>query len=476
MNSSSTMSRDHHVPYAAASVLVVLDANNKDITAAPLYWALGNVVRKGDYLKIFGIITTSTAKNTLGLGRGGDEIDYRNRSMQQLQNQVNIKKQALNSIPHVTEWCEKAGVKLEIDVKAGLQAKVIAVDEAKAMGAYHVILDSNMKKDKKYFVDNLTCFVSRLKNSGGVDTIRTFTMSVMDSASSNPTSKASTLDTSASTEFGHNTIRSSSSTSSASFDLLTCDSSEDLNQFSTQDSETLSWPRTDHDSSPILDKPLESHNSQADFQNKVGMIRSTSLTRAINLEPGLRVINPVLRPVKTSVDTIAAGESAGPTPVVTLWLASQASNSDGVVNINPENHRYTASPTVSLLHPPSGLKTVSSERDLRRGGQGTQASGSPRFIHGGAGSFSHNSRSLQAIKNQVQADNMKMDMYWPILEWADCRRSSRLKTTSQTSNLGGGSNLNIKAVSNLLASVRRRHIASYTSSSSLLYNDMVDSD
>ncbi len=119
---------------------------------------------------------------------------------------------------------------------------------------------------------------------------------------------------------------------------------------------------------------------------------------------------------------------------------------------------------------------MSSERDLRRGGQGIQASGSPRFIHGGAGSFSHNSRSLQAIKNQVQADNMKMDMYWPILEWADCRHSSKLKTTSQTSNLGGGSNLNIKAVSNLLASVRRRHIASYTSSSSLLYNDMVDSD
>jgi hypothetical protein len=32
--------------------------------------------------------------------------------MQQLQNQVNIKKQALNSIPHVTEWCEKAGVNM----------------------------------------------------------------------------------------------------------------------------------------------------------------------------------------------------------------------------------------------------------------------------------------------------------------------------------------------------------------------------
>jgi hypothetical protein len=31
-----------------------------------------------------------------------------------------------------------------------------------------------MKKDKKYFVDNLTCFVTRVKNSGGVDCIRSF--------------------------------------------------------------------------------------------------------------------------------------------------------------------------------------------------------------------------------------------------------------------------------------------------------------
>lgn len=34
-----------------------------------------------------------------------------------------------------------------------------------------------MKKDKKYFVDNLTCFVTRVKNSGGVDSIRSFAIS-----------------------------------------------------------------------------------------------------------------------------------------------------------------------------------------------------------------------------------------------------------------------------------------------------------
>lgn len=32
-------------------------------------------------------------------------------------------------------------VKLEIDVKAGYATKLIIVDEAKAIGAYHVVLD-----------------------------------------------------------------------------------------------------------------------------------------------------------------------------------------------------------------------------------------------------------------------------------------------------------------------------------------------
>jgi hypothetical protein len=35
----------------------------------------------------------------------------------------------------------------------------------------------SMKNDRKYFVDNLTCFVSRARNSGGVDTIRSFSVS-----------------------------------------------------------------------------------------------------------------------------------------------------------------------------------------------------------------------------------------------------------------------------------------------------------
>ena len=37
--------------------------------------------------------------------------------------------------------------------------------------------DRTMKKDRKYFIDNLTCFVTRVRNSGGVDSVRSFAIS-----------------------------------------------------------------------------------------------------------------------------------------------------------------------------------------------------------------------------------------------------------------------------------------------------------
>ena len=58
-----------------------------------------------------------------------------------LQHELSEKRNSLENIPHVKEWCEKAGVNLELDVKAEYVSKVIIVDQAKAIGAYHVVLD-----------------------------------------------------------------------------------------------------------------------------------------------------------------------------------------------------------------------------------------------------------------------------------------------------------------------------------------------
>lgn len=42
---------------------------------------------------------------------------------------------------HSPRHCVALQVNMQVDVKAGYQVKMIIVDEAKAIGAYHVVLD-----------------------------------------------------------------------------------------------------------------------------------------------------------------------------------------------------------------------------------------------------------------------------------------------------------------------------------------------
>lgn len=53
---------------------------------------------------------------------------------------------------------------------------VMDVDEFWVMLVF-VVLCRTMKKEKKYYIDNLTCFVTRMRASGGVDSIRSFALS-----------------------------------------------------------------------------------------------------------------------------------------------------------------------------------------------------------------------------------------------------------------------------------------------------------
>ncbi|KAG0613602.1 hypothetical protein M758_6G114900 [Ceratodon purpureus] len=168
-------------------VLVVLDVN-KDICTQALNWALGHVVRKGDALRLVGVL--SHVLNPMGYKCRLDENSWLGANRRILENELGAKRHMLCNIDDLGRSCENAGVQLVVEVKPGLHPKMIVVEEAKKHGAYHVILDRSMKKDRKYFIDNLTCFVTRVRNSGGVDSVRSFAISkplmpVVPSVSSN---------------------------------------------------------------------------------------------------------------------------------------------------------------------------------------------------------------------------------------------------------------------------------------------------
>lgn len=170
----SMPSQQQQPPAPQGVVLVVLDVN-KEISTQALNWALSHVARKGDALRLVGVL--SHVLNPMGYKCRLDENSWLGANRRILENELAIKRHMLCNIEDLGRCCESVGVQLVVEVKPGLHPKMIVVEEAKKHGAYHVILDKSMKKDRKYFIDNLTCFVTRVRNSGGVDSVRSFAIS-----------------------------------------------------------------------------------------------------------------------------------------------------------------------------------------------------------------------------------------------------------------------------------------------------------
>ncbi|CAM6027924.1 unnamed protein product [Sphagnum balticum] len=295
------------------SVLVVINAT-KDISPAPVYWAIGNVVRKGDALKILGIITHVT--NPFGIKSRIDENSWIGTNVGVLQNEIALKKAALEEIPYTMEWCEKAGVNLEIDVKGSVHPKLTVVDEAKAIGAYHVVLDSTMKKDSKYFVEHLTCFVSRTRNSGGVDTIRSFSISkqLPPIIPSSPSTNVKTMTLGNTLHSSSNNLHQlGSATSTTSFELSGGgggggDSSE--SEIYTQGSETFSYPTTGESIDNKVPEVLAENGYKMKlFDLDIATSQKTNFDQSTEAEGvGYKFIDPLRKPAMRkwlNEDTVA---------------------------------------------------------------------------------------------------------------------------------------------------------------------------
>ncbi|XP_059312340.1 probable serine/threonine-protein kinase PBL5 isoform X2 [Lycium ferocissimum] len=68
--------------------------------------------------------------------------------------------------------CEVQKVKFHIEVQAGNSRKVVAVIAIKRLGATWIILDREMKKEKRYFMDKLSCGISKLKSDNSMEDVR----------------------------------------------------------------------------------------------------------------------------------------------------------------------------------------------------------------------------------------------------------------------------------------------------------------
>ena len=163
-------------------VMVAFDANVKEMSHGAIIWALQNVLNRGDVLALVGIL--DCVKGPLGLRTPIGDHAWIKANRKVVEEEVKLKKQTIRSIPGLDYRCQEAGVKLIVDVKAFHRPEVMVIAEAINLEASHVVLDKSLKnKNRKYYLENSACPVTRMRRNGGVDTIILLQAESMESSS-----------------------------------------------------------------------------------------------------------------------------------------------------------------------------------------------------------------------------------------------------------------------------------------------------
>ncbi|XP_058078978.1 uncharacterized protein LOC131227240 [Magnolia sinica] len=168
---------------AAKRVVVIQDAS-RNISSIAIKWILkGLQLKPGDTLILLGVLhqvnTPSAfhfmgAKNLLGCkGISSNPIVGVNKTI--IKEAVESKMEEYDNSTDVAEirmLYETNQVEFNVKVVAAASPKMVALDIVKMSRATWIILDRRMKKDKKYFLEGLTCGISRMKRDDIVVELR----------------------------------------------------------------------------------------------------------------------------------------------------------------------------------------------------------------------------------------------------------------------------------------------------------------
>ncbi|XP_071909477.1 probable serine/threonine-protein kinase PBL21 isoform X1 [Coffea arabica] len=168
---------------AAQKILVIQDASVEPCGIETVTFALRNFPLKiGDKIRLLRIIqpfrTEATCSSTgcMLLARNKSKLHSsatHRKKQNDMMKEIQSQKESLNSakITEVRMLAEQKQVELELAVDVG-SLKEIAVDTAKKFEATMVILDRHLKKFQKYFLDNLSCGILRIKRDNSIKYMR----------------------------------------------------------------------------------------------------------------------------------------------------------------------------------------------------------------------------------------------------------------------------------------------------------------
>uniref|UniRef100_A0A7N0RID7 Uncharacterized protein n=1 Tax=Kalanchoe fedtschenkoi TaxID=63787 RepID=A0A7N0RID7_KALFE len=155
---------------APKRIMLIHDAT-QEVPASALGLALHTFgLEQGDTLGLCGVFHLESKLKKLV------SIDKKNPTRQSF-NDLDVakqKKQYENSseIIQLSQLCESQKVGFSIEVASGPSRRALAVEAAIKLRATWVILDRKMKKDKTYFLKNLSCGISKMKQNNCIAQVR----------------------------------------------------------------------------------------------------------------------------------------------------------------------------------------------------------------------------------------------------------------------------------------------------------------
>ncbi|KDP34529.1 hypothetical protein JCGZ_11079 [Jatropha curcas] len=168
----------------AQRVVVIQDAS-REVSSSAVRWALqGLSLKPGDMLTLLSVLhqvyTPSKSlyagsKKLLGYKSRIDSNSMFDVNEKIIEREVAKKKEeyAKNAqLVQISELYEKEKVKFSVQIATGPSPKVVALKAAISLEPTWVILDRQMKKNRKYFLEKLSCGISRMKKNNIVEQLR----------------------------------------------------------------------------------------------------------------------------------------------------------------------------------------------------------------------------------------------------------------------------------------------------------------
>lgn len=165
--SSSRMYDANRKEPGQSLVMVAFDAAVKEVSHAGIVWAMEHVLKRGDVLTIVSVL--DTVRGPLGY-----RVKITGASQKGLvEEEIQQAMEAWRSFPGLERRCEEGGVKLVVTVKASQRGELEICKEAMKLGACHVVLDKSLRnRHRGFYLQNMSCNVTRMRRGGGVDVIR----------------------------------------------------------------------------------------------------------------------------------------------------------------------------------------------------------------------------------------------------------------------------------------------------------------